>query len=640
MTMLDRMRRHKAWLKWSLAFVCATFVLLYVPQFLDPTGTGTGTGAAAGDVVATIEGRRITASTYQQIYNQQMAQVRASYGEMSEQVARQMGIPQRVIQQLVSQEAQIAEAERLGLTVTDGELRERIVRIPAFQENGVFVGDARYTEILATARPPLRPAAFEADFRRSLLAEKLQAAVTGWVRVSDADVEQAYRREHERVRLDLAIFDATQFRAGIQPTDAEITAAYTANPETYRVEEKRRVRYLSVDAAALQTKVTITPQEVEARYRDNMASFSTPEQTRASHILFATAGKDEAAVRKTAEEVLARVQKGEDFAALAKQFSDDGSKEMGGDLDFNARGIMVPEFDAAMWALQPGQTSAELVKTQFGFHIIRVTDRRAAVNRTLDEVRPQLENQIRTEKARAEASRLSAELEGQIATPADLDKVAAQHGLTVGDSGLFARQEPLAGLGPAPLVATEAFGLEQDKVAGPLQTMQGYAFIALVEIKPSYVPAIEEVRDDVREDVIQAKAVEVARARAASLASSTANFAAAAKAAGAPVRSTELITRGTALPDVGVSDRIDAAAFALKAGERSQPIATDSAVVVVHLRERQDIVPEGLEAQRETVRAQLTNQRRMEFFSAYMAKAMEGMDISYNEATLTALLGQ
>ena len=640
MTMLDRMRRHKAWLKWSLAFVCATFVLLYVPQFLDPTGTGAGTGAAPTDVVATIEGRPITANAYQQIYNQQMAQMRASYGEMSEQVARQMGIGQRVIQQLISQEAQIAEAERLGITVTDGELRERIIRIPSFQENGVFIGDDRYRQILDTARPPLRPAAFEADFRRSLIAEKLQAAVTGWVRVSDADVEEGYRREHERVRLDLAVFDATQLRAGIQPTDAEVSAAYTANPETYRVVEKRRVRHLSVDAAALQTKVTITPQEVEARYRDNMASFSTPEQTRASHILFATDGKDEATVRKTAEGVLARVAKGEDFAALAKQFSDDGSKEMGGDLDFNARGIMVPEFDTAMWALAPGQTTTELVKTQFGFHIIRVTDRRAAVTRTLDQVRPQLENQIRTEKAQAEATRLAGEIEDQIKAPADLDTVAAQHGLTVGDSGLFSRQEPLAGLGMAPLVAAEAFTLEQDKVSGPLQTMQGYAFIALVEIKPSYVPAIDEVRDAVRDDVIQTKAVELARVRAATLANNTANFAAATKAAGATLRSTELIARGSALPDVGVSDRIDAAAFALKVGERSQPIATDSAVVVVHLRERQDIVPEGLEAQRETVRAQLTSQRRMDFFSAYMAKAMESMNVTYNEATVAALLGQ
>lgn len=636
MTMLDRMRRHRGWLKWSLAIVVVSFVVLYVPQFLDPTGTGAG--AAPRDVVATVEGRRINASTYQTVYTQQMAQLRQAYGEMTDQMAQQLGFGQRIVQQLVSQEAQLAEAERLGITVTDGELRERLIRLPAFQENGVFIGDARYRALLDGARPPVRPAQFEEDFRRSLIAEKLQNSVAGWITVSDADVEQAYRREHERARLDLAIFNADQFRAGIVPTDAELNAEYTASPDAFRVEEKRRVRYLALDSAALRTTVTVTPQEVEQRYRENSATFSTPEQTRASHILFATEGKDAAAVRKTAEEVLARVKKGEDFAALAKQYSDDGSKEMGGDLDFNARGIMVPEFDTAMWALQPGQTTDQLVQTQFGFHIIKVTDRRAAQTRTLDQVRTQLEDQIRNEKARAEATRLSTELAAQIKTPADLDTVAKQRNLTVRDSGLFARNEPLSGLGVEPAVAAEAFRLEQDQVSGALATMQGYAFIALAEIKPTHLPALAEVREQVSNAVIRKKAVEVARARAATVAQSS-DFATAARAAGVTVRSTELIARGSALPEIGVSERIDQAAFALAAGQTSQPIATDTAVVVVHVREKQDIVPEGLASQREALRAQLTNERRMEFFSAYMMKAMENMEITYNEQTLNALMG-
>jgi peptidyl-prolyl cis-trans isomerase D len=636
MTMLDRMRRHKGWLKWSLAIVCATFVLLYVPQFLDPTGTGAG--AAPGDVVATVNGRRITASTYQTVYTQQMAQLRQAYGEMTDQMAQQLGFGQRIVQQLVSQEAQLAEAERLGITVSDGELRERLIRLPAFQENGAFIGDARYTAMLGSARPPVRPSQFEEDLRRSLIAEKLQNSVAGWITVSDADVEEAYRREHERARLDLAIFNADQFRAGITPTEAELNAEYTANPDAFRVEEKRRVRYLALDAASLRTTVSVTPQEVEQRYRDNAATFSTPEQTRASHILFSTQGKDAAEVRKTAEEVLARVKKGEDFAALAKQYSDDGSKEQGGDLDFNARGIMVAPFDEAMWALQPGETTDQLVQTEFGFHIIRVTDRRPAQTRTLDQVRTQLEDQIRNEKARAEATRLSTEIADQIKTPADLDAVAKQRNLTVRDSGLFGRNEPISGLGIEPSVAAEAFRLEQDQVSGSLATMQGFAFIALAEIKPAHLPALAEVREQVNNEVIRKKAVEVARARAATVAQAG-NFAAAARAAGVTVRSTELITRGSALPDIGVSDRVDQAAFALNAGQTSQPIATDSAVVVVHVREKQDIVPEGLESQREALRAQLTNQRRMEFFSAYMMKAMEDMDISYNDRTITTLLG-
>jgi peptidyl-prolyl cis-trans isomerase D len=635
MTMLDRMRRHKSWLKWSLGIVVATFILLYVPQFLKTNGVG----AAPGDVVATVNGRPITAGVYQRVYDQQITQLRSSYSQLTDDMIKQLGLGQRLLQQLVNQEAELAEADRLKLTVSDGELRERLLRMPAFQQNGQFIGYAQYVQMLASSRPPIREDEFEDDLRRSLMAEKLQAAITGWIRVSDADVEQDYRRKNEKVKLDLAIFNGTQFRAGIQPTDAELAAELAAHPDTYKIPEKRQVHYLSIETNALRSKMTVTPQEVETRYRDNIQTYSTPEQVRASHILFKTEGKDDAAVKKLAESVLAKVKAGGDFAALAKQYSDDGSKDNGGDLDYFSKGTMVPEFENAVWNLQPGQIT-DLVKSQFGYHIIKMTGRRPASTRTLDEVRPQIQEQIREEKAQAEASRLADEIAKEIKAPADIDRVGKARGLTVGDSGLFARDEPLAGLGFVQTVANEAFSMEKDKVSGALRTSQGYAFIALTDIKPSYAPKLDEVKDKVRDAVITAKAVEIAKSHAEAMAkSSTSNFEAAAKAAGATVRSTDFITRGSAFPDVGVSDALDTAAFALKTGETSAPVATDSAVVVVHLRDRQDIDQSALAAQRETLRTQLTEQRRQEFFSAYMASAIRKMDVRYNESAVKNLLG-
>jgi peptidyl-prolyl cis-trans isomerase D len=353
MTMLDRMRRHKGWLKWSLAIVVATFILLYVPQFLQ-----TNPAAGASDVIATVNGRRITAGTYQQQYLQQVSQIRAQYGGISEDVIRQLGVGQRLIQQLVQHEAAVIEAERLGITVSDGELRERLLRMPMFLDNGQFVGEQMYRQILASARPPVRPADFEEELRKSIIAEKLHAAVTGWIRISDADVEAEYRRRTEKIKLDVAVFSADKLQAGIQPTEAEVSQRYTANQESYRVPEKRRVRYLAIDAEALRGRMTASPEEVEARYKESIQTYTTPEQVRASHILFKTEGQDEAAVRKTAEGVLAKVKAGADFAGLAKQYSeDDLSKVKGGDLDFFGRGAMAKEFEDAAWALEPGQTS-------------------------------------------------------------------------------------------------------------------------------------------------------------------------------------------------------------------------------------------------------------------------------------------
>lgn len=638
MTMLDRMRRHKNWLKFSLVAVVATFILLYIPSFLSPTATG----AAPGDAIATVNGEKITVDSYRRAYQNQVQALRSAYGAaLNDQMLRQLGIGQRVVQQLVDEEAVLLEARRIGITVSNGELRERLLRMPEFQENGQFVGETRYRAVLRMQRPPRTPADFEEDLRKALTIEKLQGAVAAWVRVADNEIDEEYRRRNEKVKLDLAIFTANQFRAGIQPTDAELEAQFKAQPDTYRVPDKRRVRYLNISSEALRPRMSVTPQEIEARYNQNNQAYSTPEQVRASHILFKTEGKDEAAVRKQAEAVLAKVKGGADFAALAKQFSeDDQSKPQGGDLDFFGRGAMAQEFEDAAWALDVGKTS-EIVKSPFGLHIIKLTDKKAATTKTLEEVRSQIEDQLRWEKAQAEAQRIGDEIAKEIDDPTDLDTVAKARGLIVGDSGLFSRQEPLAGLGFAPAVASEAFTLEQGKVSGQLRTNQGLAFIALTEIKPAYAPKLDEVKDKVREDVIKAKAVEVAKSRAATMAQAAAkgNFAAAAKAAGVEVKPTELITRGSAIPEVGTSGAVDDAVFALKAGETTAPISTDNAVVVARVTERQDVNPTELQNSRDAIRNELLQGRRSQFFAAYMTKAKEKMAIEFNPEAIKLLLG-
>jgi len=388
--------------------------------------------------------------------------------------------------------------------------------------------------------------------------------------------------------------------------------------------------------------MTVTPQEVDARYQQNIQMYSTPEQVRASHILLKTEGKDEKVVLKAAEAVLAKVKAGGDFAALAKQYSeDDQSKASGGDLDYFGKNAMDKTFEDAAWALQPGQTS-ELVKTGYGFHIIKLVDKRAANTRPLSEVRAQVEDSIKYEKAQAEAARVTSEVAKEIKTPDDLDRVAQARGLTVGDSGLFSREEPLAGIGFAPAVTAEAFKLEQGKVSGQLQTNQGFAFITLVEIKPSALPKLEDVKDKVKDDVIRDKAVEVARARATTMAQAAkSNFAAAAKAAGVEVKPTpDFVTRGAAYPEVGVNAKVDEAVFALKAGETTGPIATENAVVIARVKERQDINAATMPAELDSTRGSMLQQRRGEFFAAYMGKAKQKMRIDLNENTITALLGR
>ena len=187
---------------------------------------------------------------------------------------------------------------------------------------------------------------------------------------------------------------------------------------------------------------------------------------RASHILFKLEGKDEAEVRKQAEAVLARVKAGEDFAKLASQYTDEEvGKTRGGDLDFFGRGQMAKEFEEAAFALKPGQIS-DIVKTSFGLHIIKTTDRKPAATRPLEEVKSQIEDQMKWERAQSEAQRLAEELDKQIDDPGDFDTVGKARGLTVADSDFFSKDEPIVGLGHGPRgraarLRNEAGGNEQ-----------------------------------------------------------------------------------------------------------------------------------------------------------------------------------
>src|SRR5205814_2595428 len=205
MTMLDRMRRHRDWLKWSLGLVCVAFVLFYIPDFL----RGSGADAASSDTVAKVEGREISSADFRRTYQAQLQAYRSAYGaNMNDQLLKQLGIDQQILQQMVDERAALAEAERLGITVSDEEVRHRIFAMPAFQENGGFIGEQRYQQLLRMQRPPMTASDFENNVRRGLTVEKLRSSLTDWLAAPDAELEQEYRRRNDKVKLSVATITA------------------------------------------------------------------------------------------------------------------------------------------------------------------------------------------------------------------------------------------------------------------------------------------------------------------------------------------------------------------------------------------------------------------------------------------------
>jgi peptidyl-prolyl cis-trans isomerase D len=639
MTMLDRMRQHRNWLKWSLFIVCVAMVIFFIPNFLtDPTGNVAVTGA-----VAVVEGREIRSDEFQRTYQAQIQAYRSAYGaNMSDQLLRQLGVEQQILQQMVDERAALAEADRLDVRVSDDEVRQRILTIPSFQENGVFIGEERYQQLLAIQRPPMTAGEFEEAVRRTLVVDKLRASLTEWLSIPDKELEQEYRRRNDKVKLAVVSFPNDSFRPDVSATDAEVTGYFEGNKEDFRIPEKRKIRYLLVDVEAIRAKLVVPPADIERVYNDRITEYTTPEQVRASHILLKTEGKDEAAVRAQAEELLKKARAGADFAALAKQSSEDeGSAPNGGDLDYFGRGRMVPEFDTVAFAMEPGQIS-EPVKTSFGFHIIKLVDKKVGTTRSLEEVRPQLLDQLTVERAQQQASTLAETLRPRITKSSDLDTVAQAQGLTVQESTFFARDEPVLGLGASPELGVRTFEMNQGDVAGPIQTGRGFVFASLVAKQDAYVPQLDEVKDRVRDEVIKGKAREFGLKKANEVAAKlkgAADFEKAAQAAGFKAETTELITRDSPIPNLGMATEITETAFTFAPGTVSDPITTDMGSAVIKVVEKQEVTPQELAANKEKFREELLTDRRNRFFAAYMSKAKQKMRIEVNQEAVQRVVG-
>ena len=619
MTMLDSMRRHIGWLKWSLGLVILAFAFLYIPDLSNSTQQLTG---ALTEVVATVGEREITVREFRTVYLRQLQSYQAqSGGEITAEILRSMGLDRQILQQMIDEYAALQEAERLGVTVTDAEIRGRIVSFPAFQQNGQFVGEQAYTQSLRLQSPPMTPAQFEEDIRRSLMLERLQAAVTDWITVTDEDLQREHVRRSETISVSAISFRADDFREGIEATDADVAALFAQNAVDYTVPEKRQLRFVLINVAALKESFTPSDDDVQGYYGYNTDRYTEPVTLRASHILLRTEGKDLPEVQTQAEAIVAEARGGADFAELARQYSeDDGTKELGGDLGPISPGQMVPEFEGAAYALDQGEIS-DPVSSMFGVHIIKATEKTGGTTQPLNEVRESIVDLLKQESADARASALAEAMDAEITTAADMDAAARQRGLEPQVTGFVSPGEPILGLGFSSEVTARAFQLGQGQVAGPIQTPTGPAFVTVVGIQDPSIPPLEEVEARVRDDVIRKKAFAAAQARAAEVATllqTADDFTQAAETEELEVSPSDAIARGAAVPGVGLNAAVEAVAFSLSAGETSDPVLTGNSAVILHVHERQEATAADFQATRETLRNDMIAEQQGQFYAAYL----------------------
>jgi peptidyl-prolyl cis-trans isomerase D len=635
---LALMRRHKRWLFIFLWLVIAAFIILYIPAL---TTKGEG---MPGEAVASVGGLPVSVGEFQRTYyRQRQIYDRLYQGRLDENMLRQLGLEEQVFQGLVTDRLVELEAKRLGVTVSDGALARAIATSPEFQSGGQFVGTDEIRRILELQ------GLSEEDFERSLRRQLLRALVGTAVTVSEAETEREFRRRTEQVKLEYVLADAARFEAGVQPAESDIAARFEAKKDAYRVPEKRVVSYVLLDRATLQPQVTVTDRELEIYYQDHREEFRQEEEACASHILVkvragdAGEGHPEAEAQAIAQGLLDQVKGGEDFAALAKAKSEDpGSAPNGGDLGCFPPGRMVPEFDDAVFALQPGQVS-DLVKTSFGYHIIRLASRRESTVLPLAQVKERIRASVTEAKVRNLGEQKAQAMAEALGRGRSLEEAAKAQGLAVQKSAPFARGETPPVLA-SPVLVARVFEMkpgqaEKEGFALP----EGAAFISLLEVQPARMPSLAEVRDKVRADLVSEAAFAKARAVAADVKAKSEKLGLekAAAAAGLVRKETPALTgRGQALGDLGTGAALEEAAFSLPEKAMSDPVRTAAGWAVLRVLEKKPFDPAEFEKQKGTIAASLRQQKQQELFQAFVVAARDRYQITRDARAYRRALGQ
>ena len=639
---LALMRRHRRWLYIFLWLVIAAFIILYIPAL---TTEGQGT---PGEAVVTVGGLPVSVGEFQRTYRRQRQMYDQLYqGRLDENMLRQMGLEEQVLDSLVGDRLVELESRRLGVSVSNEALARAIATAPEFQDDGRFIGTEEIRRRLELQG--LSEEDFEQGLRRQLLRQSLESLVGAPVSVSDAEVEREFRRRTEQVKLEYVLADAARFKAAIQPGEDEIKARFEAKKDTYRIPERRVVSYVLLDRATLQPQVAVTDRDIELYYQDRREEFRQEEEACASHILIkvragdAGEGHPEAEAQKIAQGLLDQVKAGGDFAALAKKSSEDqGSAQNGGDLGCFAPGRMVPEFDDAVFALQPGQVS-ELVKTSFGYHVIRLTSKREATVLPLAQVKERIRASVTESKVKDLGEQKAQALSDALSRGKSLADAAKAQGLTVQKSAPIARGETPPALASPTLVARvfEMKPGETEKEGFALP--QGAVFVSLAEIQPARAPALEDVREKVRADLVEEAAFEQARAAAAGVKAKaeTLGLEKAAAAFSLVRKETPALTgRGQALGDLGTGAALEDAAFSLPEKTTSDPVRTGSGWAVLRVLERKPFDAAELARQKGPIAASLRQQKQSELFRAFVVASRERYEIQRDAKAYRRALGQ
>jgi peptidyl-prolyl cis-trans isomerase D len=621
-----------------LVIICASMVITLVPGGF---GSSLGIGAPGQGILATVGDEQVTVV---EVQRQARAYIQQRYPQAGAQAGMLMAfVAPQTAEQLINEKALIVEARRMGLRVSDDELRDELqhgqLGSKLFPE-GKFVGEEAYESFAQSNN--LTVPQLEELIKDEILTRKLRALVSTSAFVGESETRQEFERRNTKVKFDYAVLTQADILKGLHPTDPELKAYFErnkANP-AYAIPEKRQIKYAVVDSTKLAATTQVTDQDLQAYYDQHRDEYRLQEQVKVSHILFKTpllapgAKEDEkavAAVRAKAEGVLKELKAGGDFAKLAEKYSEDpASAKNGGDLGWLGRGRAgVPEFDKVAFSLGKGQTS-DLVKSIYGFQIIRVQDKQDAHVKLLAEVKPQIEGQVKEQKVARAAEGAANALLRQARTDG-IDKASAAQSIHVVTTDFFSRTDNLPGMEASPQFMDTVFNEQQKAPPDVAQVPQGYVVFELLGVRAPALPIFDEIRSKLETEFKNERAGVLLQQKTQELsdrAKAEHDLKKAAKELGASLKTSEFVLPDGQVPDVGSMAGAANVVFNLKPGEISAPINNGSNGVVAQVLDKQQPTDQEFSQKKDEIRQGLLQDKQQELFGLFVSNLRKDMEKS------------
>ncbi|MGI2260874.1 SurA N-terminal domain-containing protein [Shewanella sp. GXUN23E] len=501
--------------------VIAKSILILVILSFAFAGVSSYLGSSSEVPAATVNGQVISNAELEKAYQNERARMEQQLGDMFSALASDQNylanLKKSVLDRLVAQVLIEQAANELGLRVSDEQIKQAIVSEPAFQTDGQFDNN-RYISLLAQLG--YQPAAFSEMMRQDLTSNQLVATLVGSEFVLADEAKQLAELQGQTRNIQYKIVAAEPFTKDISVTEAQAKAYYDANQAQFVSPEMISLDYVELNVADLAKHIKVTDADAETYYNEHKSAYQTPEKRLAAHILINTG--DDAADKAKAEALHKELENGADFAMLAKENSNDQfSADNGGQLDWFEKGVMQPEFDEALFAITEKGGISPVVKSDFGYHIIKLDDIEPSQTAAFADVKQQVIDQLKTDKATDEFYQLEQTLRDiSYEVPDTLADAAKEVGAEVKTTAMFPRNNPPAALSNAAVVQA-AFSdpvLLNGENSDVIELAPNHAIVVRVnKHQNAGVLPFADVKADIEARLVQEQANELARNAAQTL---------------------------------------------------------------------------------------------------------------------------